>query len=334
MRKNLIILTATLLVTLTAKGQNLFLVGENSYPCTETIILKANSDDGSNLSISLAKDEEKGLFAVSSESSFGAIFSEKLIIYLVDGTVITCKNRGPYDYVDNRAKAVYLLTSDQLNKLKNSNIHTVRYTLKAPSDENSILNLEWNNSASNKGIPTKTIFTDFFDHGISKIDFTYDDHKSERMRLEEEQRRRTEIMNRSRNAIENANVRGSDTSSEGIAGGEGNQGVETGSVDYEIYGEGAETGTEGISYDLAGRQARSLPGPTHDIQSEGIVVVEVTVDRNGNVTKAVPGVKGSTTLEEYFLRVARNAAMESKFDRKPDAPVIQKGTITYHFILR
>ena len=87
-------------------------------------------------------------------------------------------------------------------------------------------------------------------------------------------------------------------------------------------------------YDLAGRQARSLPKPKYDIQSEGIVVVEVTVDRNGNVTKATPGVRGSTTLEEYFLRVAREAALTAKFDRKPDAPVIQKGTITYHFILR
>ncbi len=158
--------------------------------------------------------------------------------------------------------------------------------------------------------------------------------EAEKRKLEEEQRRRTEIMNRTRNALENANARGSDTSSEGIAGGEGNQGVETGAVGADVYGEGGGTGTEGISYDLAGRQARSLPKPGYDIQSEGIVVVEVTVDRDGNVTKAVPGVKGSTTLEEYFLRVARTAAMAAKFDRKPDAPVIQKGTITYHFILR
>ncbi|MFO7756732.1 MAG: cell envelope integrity protein TolA [Bacteroidales bacterium] len=158
--------------------------------------------------------------------------------------------------------------------------------------------------------------------------------EAEKKKLEEEERRRIEINNLTRNALENANARGSDTSSEGIAGGEGNQGVETGAVGAENYGEGAGTGNEGISYDLAGRQARSLPNPDYDVQSEGIVVVEVTVDRNGNVTKAVPGVKGSTTLEEYFLRVARTAAMEAKFDRKPDAPVIQKGTITYHFILR
>ena len=158
--------------------------------------------------------------------------------------------------------------------------------------------------------------------------------EAEKIKLEEEQRRRTEIMNRTRNALERANARGSDTSGEGITVGTGNQGVEKGVVGADNYGVGSGTGTEGISYDLAGRQARSLPKPAYDIQKEGIVVVEVTVNRNGNVTQAVPGVKGSTTLEEYFLRVAREAAMRAKFDRKPDAPVIQKGTIKYHFILR
>lgn len=152
---------------------------------------------------------------------------------------------------------------------------------------------------------------------------------------EEREQRRIDIINRTRNALNNAGSTGTNTdASEGIAGGEGNQGVETGSVDSKIYGQGTGTGTEGVSFDLAGRQARSLPKPSYDIQKEGIVVVEVTVDRNGNVTKATPGVRGSNTLEEYFLRVAREAAMAAKFDRKPDASVIQKGFITYHFILR
>lgn len=152
---------------------------------------------------------------------------------------------------------------------------------------------------------------------------------------EEREKRLNDIRNRTKDALNKAEGTGTNTNtSQGVAGGEGNQGVETGSVDSNIYGQGGGTGTEGVSYDLAGRQARSLPKPKYDIQSEGIVVVEVTVDRNGNVTKATPGVRGSTTLEEYFLRVAREAALTAKFDRKPDAPVIQKGTITYHFILR
>jgi len=64
------------------------------------------------------------------------------------------------------------------------------------------------------------------------------------------------------------------------------------------------------------------------------VVVEVTVDQNGKVTKAVPGVKGSTTLDEYLLQSAKEAALKAVFDLKLDAPAYQKGTITYFFKLK
>ncbi len=63
-------------------------------------------------------------------------------------------------------------------------------------------------------------------------------------------------------------------------------------------------------------------------------MVEVTVDRSGKVTQAVPGIKGSSTLDEYLLKVAKDAAMKASFEAKPDAPLFQKGTITYNFILK
>jgi hypothetical protein len=62
--------------------------------------------------------------------------------------------------------------------------------------------------------------------------------------------------------------------------------------------------------------------------------VEVSVDRSGKVTQATAGIKGSTTLNENLLRVAREAALETRFDPKPDAPPVQKGSITYNFILK
>ena len=96
----------------------------------------------------------------------------------------------------------------------------------------------------------------------------------------------------------------------------------------------AERGGSGISYELGGRGYQSLPLPEYDNQGEGRVVVEVSVDRSGKVIQAVPGIKGSNTLDEYLLRVAREAALKAKFEVKKDAPIIQKGTITYNFILR
>jgi TonB family protein len=91
--------------------------------------------------------------------------------------------------------------------------------------------------------------------------------------------------------------------------------------------------TQGISFSLSGRTPVALPKPEYNIQREGIVVVEVTLDDNGNITNAVPGVRGSTTINDYLLNSAKNAALKAKFNAKHDGPRFQKGTITYHFKL-
>ena len=83
-----------------------------------------------------------------------------------------------------------------------------------------------------------------------------------------------------------------------------------------------------------GRGFQKLPEPKYDSQTDGKVVVEISVDRLGNVTQAIPGKSGSTVLDAYLLNVAKNAAMEAKFEPKPDAPAVQKGTITYNFKLK
>jgi len=156
----------------------------------------------------------------------------------------------------------------------------------------------------------------------------------ERKRIEAEQQRQADIMNRTKNALANSKNAGTNTTSEGVTGGPGNQGVKTGSVDSKIRGDGSGLGDKGISYDLKGRGFQALPPPKYDYQGEGRVVVEVSVDRSGKVIQAIPGIKGSTTLDEYLLKVAKEAAMEARFEVKTDAPAIQKGSITYNFILK
>jgi len=158
--------------------------------------------------------------------------------------------------------------------------------------------------------------------------------EAERKRIEAEQQRQAEIMNRTRNALANAKNAGTTTTSEGVTGGQGNQGAPVGSVDSQVRGEGSGLGTKGVSYDLQGRGFQKLPLPKYDYQGEGRVVVEVSVDRSGKVIQAIPGIKGSSTLDEYLLRVAKEAALEAQFEVKPDAPAIQKGTITYNFKLK
>ena len=156
----------------------------------------------------------------------------------------------------------------------------------------------------------------------------------ERKRIEAEQQRKSDIINRTKNALANSKNAGTSSASEGVTGGPGNQGVKTGSVNSNVRGDGSGIGDKGISYELQGRGYQELPPPKYDYQGEGRVVVEVSVDREGKVIQAIPGTKGSTTLDDYLLKVAKEAALKARFVSKPDAPVIQKGTITYNFILK
>ncbi|MBN1108053.1 MAG: TonB family protein [Bacteroidales bacterium] len=158
--------------------------------------------------------------------------------------------------------------------------------------------------------------------------------EAERKRIEAEQRRQAEIADRTKAALAGSRNAGTNTTSEGVTGGEGNQGAPTGDINSQNRGDISGLGDKGISYDLGGRGHRDIPIPRYDSQEGGRVVVEVSVDRSGKVTQAVAGIKGSTTLDEYLLRAAREAALKAIFDPKPDAPAVQKGTITYNFVLR
>lgn len=122
--------------------------------------------------------------------------------------------------------------------------------------------------------------------------------------------------------------------SEGITQGEGNQGSITGSPDSDNYASGLSSGSGGVEFSLAGRNPLYLPKPKYEYQVEGKVVVEIRVDRNGNVTYARAGVKGSTTNDENLIKAAQEAALKARFDSKSDAAYTQTGTITYHFILQ
>jgi len=149
MKKLLIIITIVFCTIQTTKGQNLFFIGGSSYPCSETIELQANSKKFfiNDLNVLFGKDEKRALFIVSTETE-NVLIRDATIIYLDDGAVITLSDVRNYDYVDKIASIAYYLTDEDLNKIKNSNINTVRYTL---TDENGNSGAFGGNfSASNK----------------------------------------------------------------------------------------------------------------------------------------------------------------------------------------
>ncbi|MDA3880964.1 MAG: cell envelope integrity protein TolA [Prolixibacteraceae bacterium] len=149
----------------------------------------------------------------------------------------------------------------------------------------------------------------------------------------EEQARIDAINSRAKNVFGNntgQNENGSTSSGQGVTYGDGNQGTTTGTAGAERYGLG---GGEGISFDLTGRSAVNVTKPTYPGQEEGVVVVRITVDKYGRVTKAEPGVKGSTSIESVLLNAAKTAALSTRFNPDNEAPAFQTGTITYRFVL-
>lgn len=127
------------------------------------------------------------------------------------------------------------------------------------------------------------------------------------------------------------------TIGEGETGKPGNQGRLEGSVDSQnrigSTGGGGDAKI-GITTNLEGRTAIYLPKPEYPSQKSGIVVVEVTVDSQGNVTKAIPGVKGSTIIDSELFKAAQSAAIKTKFNVRENSQADQIGKITYVFKLQ
>jgi TonB family protein len=92
--------------------------------------------------------------------------------------------------------------------------------------------------------------------------------------------------------------------------------------------------TDGFgSFNLNGRSLRdgSLPRPDYNSQQDGKIVINITVDPNGNVISALIGKE--TNIDDARLREsASDAARRAKFN-KVKSSNNQSGTITYIFKL-
>ena len=127
---------------------------------------------------------------------------------------------------------------------------------------------------------------------------------------------------------------------EGETGKPGDQGLKDGSVNAQSHGTGSGNGNtpnsdgkdKGPRINLANRKKISLTIPKSNSNEEGKVVVQITVDKNGTVINARAGIKGTTNTNPSLLAIARQAAMNSKFNVDSEAPEEQTGFITYEFI--
>ena len=161
--------------------------------------------------------------------------------------------------------------------------------------------------------------------------------RDEQARIERERREREEKIKKAastaQNAFSNANAgKGTDTdaTSQGIAGGTGNQGKPDGNADSKNYSGG---GTGASSYSLNGRSiVGSVPKPQYQQNVEGIIVVTIEVDATGKVISARAGAQGTTIGDASLRKAAEQAALKAKFNQI-GGTTVQTGTITYRYKL-
>ncbi|TKG97092.1 hypothetical protein EYV94_01300 [Puteibacter caeruleilacunae] len=157
--------------------------------------------------------------------------------------------------------------------------------------------------------------------------------EAERQRIAQERaQKKAAIDKMTQNAFSGAGKSTSTSKGQGVSYPGGNQGVKTGTANAKNYGPGGGAGN-GPSYSLSGRSALSLPQPNYPGEDEGVVVVQVTVNKYGKVTKAIPGAKGTNTSDADLWAAAKKAAMAARFNLDDKAPAFQQGTITYRFVL-
>lgn len=88
------------------------------------------------------------------------------------------------------------------------------------------------------------------------------------------------------------------------------------------------SGFDRIEYIMDGRNMIEFPKITIGTDAKGVVVVDVAIDKYGNVISAEPGAAGSeTTDDKYLFYKAKFACQESKFDTYPTAPLRTEGKV-------
>ncbi len=122
----------------------------------------------------------------------------------------------------------------------------------------------------------------------------------------------------------------------GITGTPGYQGNPNGNPNSNNYngmpGTGGDgPGGDGNSYMLGNRRALKKEVPdVKNINERAIVVVNIWVDRDGNVTRAERGL-GTLSANPFYINKAIEAAKKVKWEASADAPELQLGKIKYVF---
>ena len=135
------------------------------------------------------------------------------------------------------------------------------------------------------------------------------------------------------NVLNAKKVEGEQEQGEGDDVSPGDKGKEEGNPYASSYYNRAGLGGNGKGYGLNGRNLQSNGAVTQECNEEGTVVVRISVNQQGQVIAAEPGVKGSTNVHPCLLEPAKKTALLHKWFPDTNAPTTQIGFVVINFKL-
>ena len=135
------------------------------------------------------------------------------------------------------------------------------------------------------------------------------------------------------NLLKNKTQEGEQSAGEGDDAVQGDKGKLEGNPYATSYYSTAGLGGRGKGYGLNGRNLQSNGKVVQECNQEGTVVVRITVNNQGNVIAAEPGVKGSTNTHPCLMEPAKKTALLHKWYPDNNAPTQQIGFVVIQFKL-
>lgn len=119
----------SLMISLTVEAQNYIYKGDRQYPATETW------DFGSypGLKAAIAKHSNGGYLMLTQYVPFKSHYiGGTVTVFLSNGALIKCTDKGIKDHVDGNSIALYNFTKSEIEQLKEHRIVRIRYSIITP----------------------------------------------------------------------------------------------------------------------------------------------------------------------------------------------------------
>ena len=229
-------------------------------------------------------------------------------------------NFGTYSQGQGEEQAVAVEPSTQ------NNLITPQIKETEPPKETSVPNAEVEEIITEKESPIK-VSKEVFGKQVSQVDSQQDKDVPEPPKISDATKSLVS------NLLSKKEILEKDSQGEGNDALQGDKGKAEGNPYASTYYSTAGLGGLGKGYGLKGRNLLSSGKVVQECNQEGIVVVRITVNNQGQVIAAEPGVRGSTSTHPCLLKPAQETALLHQWYPDNQAPAEQIGFVVIQFKL-